>query len=556
MDLTVIGMLAGGIGIFLLAVGMLTDGLKLAAGVGLRNMLKSWTRSPLHGVFTGFLITSVVQSSSAITVATIGFVNAGLLNLTQALGVVYGANIGTTLTGWLVAIIGFDINISALALPIIGVGMLLRLTGGRSRRAAIGMALVGFGLFFIGIQTLKDAFEGIVATLDMERYTLQGIGGLLFYLGLGFLMTMLTQSSSAAIAITLTAASGGLLGIYAAGAMVIGANLGTTSTAVISVLGATSNAKRVAGAHVMFNSITGVVALLLLPLMFVVVDAITGFLNIESEPAVSLALFHTVFNVLGVLIMLPLTGRLATFLERRFKSQEETLGTPRYLDRNVSITPDLALDAAVNELMHLAEVSIGYCRLALKANAKPNKHSEATHDAVVRLSRAVGEFIMDLQRNSIPHEVAKTLPKVLRCSQYYLTAVELAKEVLENPSQSSELGDTELLSILNDFHREVSELLNLMDITAAGFSSAEFEQKTAAVKDHYDEYKERNLRRSVEVGLEVSQVSGLLEHSGNVRRMATQLAKGTNLLSNLYRQINQQAQQRAHDDVLHEELTG
>ena len=118
MDLTVIGMLAGGIGIFLLAVGMLTDGLKLAAGVGLRNMLKSWTRSPLHGVFTGFLITSVVQSSSAITVATIGFVNAGLLNLTQALGVVYGANIGTTLTGWLVAIIGFDINISALALPI------------------------------------------------------------------------------------------------------------------------------------------------------------------------------------------------------------------------------------------------------------------------------------------------------------------------------------------------------------------------------------------------------------------------------------------------------
>jgi hypothetical protein len=127
---------------------------------------------------------------------------------------------------------------------------------------------------------------------------------------------------------------------------------------------------------------------------------------------------------------------------------------------------------------------------------------------------------------------------------------------LGNPSQSSELGDTELLSILNDFHREVSELLNLMDITAAGFSSAEFEQKTAAVKDHYDEYKERNLRRSVEVGLEVSQVSGLLEHSGNVRRMATQLAKGTNLLSNLYRQINQQAQQRAHDDVLHEELTG
>lgn len=555
IDLTVIGMLAGGIGIFLLAVGMLTDGLKLAAGAGLRNMLKSWTRSPLHGVFTGFFITAVVQSSSAITVATIGFVNAGLLNLTQALGVVYGANIGTTLTGWLVAIIGFDINISALALPIIGIGMLLRLTGGRSRRAAIGTALVGFGLFFIGIQTLKDAFEGIVATLDMERYTLQGIGGLLFYLGLGFLMTVLTQSSSAAIAITLTAASGGLLGIYAAGAMVIGANLGTTSTAVISVVGATSNAKRVAGAHVLFNGITGLVALLLLPLMFVVVDTITDILNIESEPAVSLALFHTVFNILGVLIMLPLTGKLAAFLERRFKSQEETLGAPRYLDRNVSITPDLALDAAVNELMHLAEVSIGYCRLALKATVKSNARSDASHDASVRLSQAIGEFVMELQRNSIPHEVAQTLPGVLRCSQYYLTAVELAKEVLEGSSQSSELVDTELLSNLNDFHREVGELLNLMDVTAADFSSVDFEQKTVLVKDHYDEYKERNLRRSVEVGLEISRVSELLEHSGNVRRMATQLAKGTNLLNKLYKQINQQAQQRAQQDVLHDELT-
>lgn len=555
IDLTVIGMLAGGIGIFLLAVGMLTDGLKLAAGAGLRTMLKSWTRSPLHGVFTGFFITAVVQSSSAITVATIGFVNAGLLTLTQALGVVYGANIGTTLTGWLVAIIGFDINISALALPIIGVGMLLRLTGGRSRRAAIGTALVGFGLFFIGIQTLKDAFDGIVATLDMQRYTLEGFGGLLFYLGLGFLMTVLTQSSSAAIAITLTAASGGLLGIYAAGAMVIGANLGTTSTAVISVLGATSNAKRVAGAHVMFNGITGVVALLLLPLMFVVVDAITGFLNIESEPAVSLALFHTVFNVLGVLIMLPLTGKLATFLERRFKTQEETMGAPRFLDRNVATTPDLAMDAAVNELIHLAEISIGYCRLALKVNAKPNKRSEASHDAVVRLSQAIGEFVMNLQRNSIPQEVAQTLPKVLRCSQYYRTAVELAKEVLDNSKQSSEWGDPELLSILNTFHSEVSEFLDLMNVTATDFSSVDFEQRKALVKDHYDANKERNLRRSVEVGLEVSRVSELLEHSSNVRRMATQLAKGTTLLNDLHSQFNPQAQQRAQHDEMHKELT-
>ena len=144
--LITIGMLAGGLGLFLLAVNMITDGLKLAAGRALRVMLGKWTRSPGHGILTGLSITAIVQSSSAVTVATIGFVNAGLINLYQSLGVVFGANIGTTMTGWLVAIVGFKIKVELFALPMIGIGMLLRLTGGESRRAAIGMALAGFGL--------------------------------------------------------------------------------------------------------------------------------------------------------------------------------------------------------------------------------------------------------------------------------------------------------------------------------------------------------------------------------------------------------------------------
>ncbi|MEQ8952802.1 MAG: Na/Pi symporter, partial [Gammaproteobacteria bacterium] len=332
----VIGMLAGGVGIFLLAVGMITDGLKMAAGSSLRAILGRWTRSPARGIATGFTITAIVQSSSAITVATIGFVNAGILTLNQALGIVFGANIGTTVTGWLVAIIGFEINISALALPLIGIGMALRLTGGNSRRGAIGTALAGFGLFFIGIQVLKDAFEGIVATMDVQRFTLEGVRGLLICLALGFIMTVLTQSSSAAIAIILTAATGGLLGIYAAGAMVIGANVGTTSTAVLSVIGATANAKRVAGAHLVFNGVTAVVALLLLPLMFYLVNGIARLLNIEPVPAVSLALFHTIFNVLGVVLMLPFIGKLSAMLQKRFTTQEEVLGRARFLDKNVS----------------------------------------------------------------------------------------------------------------------------------------------------------------------------------------------------------------------------
>lgn len=553
---SLIGMLAGGVGIFLLAVGMLTDGLKLAAGSSLRKMLGSWTSTPLKGVFTGITITAIVQSSSAITVATIGFVNAGLLNLTQALGVVYGANIGTTVTGWLVAIIGFDINIAAFSLPIIGVGMLLRLTGAESRRAAIGTALVGFGLFFIGIDTLKEAFQGVVATLDMESYTMEGIGGLLFYLGLGFLMTVLTQSSSAAIAITLTAATGGLIGIYAAGAMVIGANLGTTSTAVISVLGATANARRVAAAHVLFNAVTGVVALLLLPLVFVVVNGIASLLNMASEPAVSLALFHTVFNCLGVALMLPFSGRLAAFLNKRFTTQEDMLGKPKYLDRNISVTPVLALDAAVRELVHLSELTRGLCSEVLKKSRQGKKAIKAQHDAIVKLVLAIGEFVMELQRGRMPQEVAGTLPDILRSSQYFLTAAELAMDIDEQAPALKEIQDQEIISVQAGFYNEVTQLLAMTDVTSPEFSRPDFEQKTALLKEHYDTHKANNLQHSVAVGLSVETVSALLEQGSNVRRMATQMSKGTLALNRLNAMLDADAQEREQQDSLHEEVVG
>ena len=185
--LLTIGMLLGGLGLFLLAVGMITDGLKMAAGHALRDILGKWTRTPAHGILTGMSITAIVQSSSAVTVATIGFVNAGLISMYQALGIVYGTNIGTTVTGWLVAIIGFKVNVDAFAVPIIGIGMLLRLTGGESRRAPLGLALVGFGLFFIGIDVLKDAFEGLAVAIDLQKLTVDGIAGVLLFVGIGFL---------------------------------------------------------------------------------------------------------------------------------------------------------------------------------------------------------------------------------------------------------------------------------------------------------------------------------------------------------------------------------
>ncbi|MGB5520809.1 MAG: Na/Pi symporter, partial [Gammaproteobacteria bacterium] len=380
------GMLAGGLGLFLLAVTMITDGLKLAAGHTLRDLLGKWTRSPAHGILTGLSITALVQSSSAVTVATIGFVNAGLLTMYQALGVVYGANIGTTMTGWLVAIVGFKIKVEMFALPMIGIGMLLRLTGGDSRRAQLGLALAGFGLFFIGIDVLKEAFEGLAAAIDLQKLTLDGVAAVFLFLGIGFMMTVLTQSSSAAIAITLTAATGGIVGLYAAAAMVIGANVGTTSTAGFAVIGATPNAKRVAAAHVIFNLATAMVALLILPVLIWVVRSTGKIVGLEDVPAVTLALFHTTFNILGVLLMLPVSSRLARFLDKRFVTLEEIEGRPRYLDKTVAVSPALAINALALEQSRIASIARRMATEVMSAESGPGKRLVSDHVAAQKLT--------------------------------------------------------------------------------------------------------------------------------------------------------------------------
>lgn len=546
---TLIGMFAGGLGLFLIAVEMITDGLRLAAGDRLRDLLGKWTRSPAHGIVTGFTITGIVQSSSAVTVATIGFVNAGLLTLYQALGIVYGANIGTTMTGWLVAIVGFNLNVDTFALPIIGVGMMLRLLGGNSSRGAIGTALAGFGLFFIGIDVLKDAFESMVSTLDLERYTLEGMRGLLMYLSIGFLMTILTQSSSAAIAITLAAATGGVVGIYAAAAMVIGANVGTTSTAVFSVLGATSNAKRVAAAHVIFNVVTAVVALLLMSVMFQVIDWITGLLGMDRVPAVSLALFHTTFNVLGVLLMWPISSRLAKFLEMRFTSQEEIVGRPQFIDKNILVSPALALNAAVLELQHLSGIINKLCFSALQVNRVEHKSMAMQHDAAAGLVLAIGDFILKLQRSTLSKEVSGGLPTVLRTSQYFLATADLAMEIEQQKAITGKISNSGLAAPLLQFKNEVREFLQLADTSDSNFSLTDISDRLILLNSHYEELKTHILETGGLADISVTVLATLLEQNSNIRRMVTQFEKGLSNLHTLTTEV-----ERAKPEAAEQEL--
>ena len=526
-------MLAGGLGLFMLAVNMITDGLKLAAGHALRDMLAKSTRSPTRGIITGVGITAIVQSSSAVTVATIGFVNAGLLTMYQALGIVYGSNIGTTMTGWLVAIMGFNIKVDAFALPLIGIGMLMHLTGGESRRKPMGLALAGFGLFFIGIDVLKDAFEGMATAIDLNKITVDGIAGVFLLVGIGFLMTVLTQSSSAAIAITLTAATGGMLGLYAAAAMVIGANLGTTSTATIAVIGATSSAKRVAAAHVIFNFVTGLIALLILPILFLIVQTTGEFLGLEAIPAVTLALFHTVFNVLGVLIMWPMSGKLALFLESRFVTQEEAEGRARYLDKTVAVSSTLALNALVLELSRIASVARRMALEALSTDSKPGRRIKVDYMVAKKLSFAVSEFITQLEKGLLSDDVAEQLAKVLRAEQHLLACSEQAMFVVKAQSELERLNDEKLGVDISHYRAEVVKLISMTNLDEKEFSIIDCEDQLRQVQNAYDDVKKVLLLAGAELRIPVQNMIDLLEQNSRIRRMVRQMIKAIHLLNEL-----------------------
>ena len=457
-----VGSIIGGLGLFLLAIGMMTDGLKLAAGNSLRTLLAKWSSTPFRGVVSGAAMTALVQSSSAVTVASLGFVNAGLLSMRHALGIVYGANIGTTMTGWLVAMVGFKLNIQAVALPMIGVGMILKLLKPNSRLASFGIAIAGFGLFFVGIDSLKTAFEGIVSTFDLSQFKAEGVEGFLMYLVIGFVMTVLTQSSSASIALTITAATSGMVGIYAAGAMVIGANIGTTSTAMFASIGATSSAKRVAAAQVVFNVATAVVAALILPLLFGLIHWITEVAEIDANPGITLAIFHTLFNLLGVALIFPLNDRLASFLEQRFVSLEEEASKPKHLDKNIAQTPDLAVNALILELLSVSDRFLHvYPKLFSQQCTEITAVEKGIH-GVEALCQRISQFIVEVERAALSEDTTKALASLMRVEHYMLSsaqktlaisAVIKRRDILSKPELEGQLLN--YLSVINEFMRMV-----------------------------------------------------------------------------------------------------
>jgi phosphate:Na+ symporter len=429
--------LLGGVGLFLLGMGLLTDGFKLAAGRTLERILATWTRTPLHGLITGVSLTALMQSSTALTVAMLGFVNAGLLSFSSALWVIFGSNVGSSATGWLIAMVGFKVDLQSYALPFVGIGMALKITGNGTRRGAIGAAIAGFGVLFLGIDMLKQGFENLGADALPELG--DGLADHLLAVLVGLLLTILLQASSATLTITLAAVAGGMIPLSAGACIVIGANIGTTLTAILAAIGATANARRLAMAHVLFNLITAVVALIVLAPLLMLIEFVQQRYMGGSDPVGQLVIFHTLFNALGVLLMWPIAGSLSRFLLARFRRADEDEAKPRYLDRNVIAVPALAQQALHRELARMGSYAVQLADAAVHLNPRAESWTEPSLQARQKLSQRlevvsslqqrIGEFISQLSRGAVSAEIAMQLPEMLRIAAYFEAMARLSYHV-------------------------------------------------------------------------------------------------------------------------------
>jgi len=458
----------GALGVFLFGMKIMSEALQKVAGERLKSLLSMMTTNRVSGVATGFFTTSIAQSSSATTVMVVSFVNAQLLTLRQGIGVIMGANIGTTVTGWLVALIGFKIKLSAMALPIVGVGMAMTFLKG-ARRKQWGEVLLGFGILFLGLHLLKSSIPELnEAQLAFVRHLGgEGLGSALIFVGFGTLLTIVLQSSSATMTLTLTMTAAGWITFDNAAAMILGENIGTTVTALLASIGTSINARRAALAHTSFNVFGVIWALLLMKwVMLPIVDAIVPA-DPWAQPIVPavvtahLAMFHSLFNIVNTCLLLPFVGVIAKFVTRLAPGKAEAEGPMfgKFISTPVVGTPELQLVQVQREMRHMADVVTGMFKDAMEALTNPQVNRaeliERVRSEELRtdgLEREITEILRKTGRESTSGQVARDIAN-MTYNAHRLERIgdhcERIANIVERISQANnrELGEHSLHSL-------------------------------------------------------------------------------------------------------------
>jgi phosphate:Na+ symporter len=490
--------IGAGVAIFLFGMLSMDEGFKAFTGGTLERFLAKSTNKLWKSLGFGIIATTIVQSSSLVSVITISFLSSGLLELVQGIGIIFGANIGTTTGAWLVSAIGLKVKISAYAMPMLMVGIVLVMQNRKSLKG-VGHILTGLGFLFLGIHFMKEGFEAFRSAIDLSAYAVTGWQGLLLYTTFGVVATVIMQSSHATLVLIITALATGQVSYENAIALAIGANIGTTVTAIIGALGANAAGKQLAAAHLVFNGVTALVALLLLQPLIQAVEVSSAWFGIgETEYALKLSMFHTIFNVLGVLIMLPFIKLLARQLKKvigddrrselnlpahRPDRRTETV-KPKFVTDVVMNHPDTALNAIIQEVTRLWSNSIAVMSYALYLN-RSDVESETPLDLILTTSEIHGNtsdidelylrYIRPLNNVIIEatHQIPKPLSKVqsetvfslkLACRDL-VNAVKDVKHLQKNVVLYHESDNPALQETYRQFRMQLAQLLhNLQNV--------------------------------------------------------------------------------------------
>jgi phosphate:Na+ symporter len=461
--------LLAGIGIFLFGMLLLEDSIKALSGKAFKKMIRFYTRGKLRAIGSGTIITAVLQSSTAISMMVLAFVGAGIMSMENAIGVIMGSNIGTTLTAWIVAMLGFKVKISVFALPLIGIGGIgLVFFKSSSKLFHVCRLLIGFGFLFLGLDYMKTSVEILTQAFDISKIPNYGLW---IYVLIGVALTALMQSSSASIVVILTALNSKFINFEMGAAMVIGANLGTTITVVLGSLGGIPVKKRVGISHLIFNGVTSVVAFLCIHAL---IDFIALFIDIRSNSVMGLAFFHTLFNVMGVIIFFPFIGLLTKTLIKIFPDRKAVLTL--YINNTPVEVPEAAAAALRKEVIHLLEECQIHNLRLLKIDEKRafggksffeketgKRLARADHYGTIKLLHAeIFAYYSRLQAQKLEESEAKAQERVIYASRNMMNSIKNFKGIRHNLSEFEASENSYLNSQYKLFRKRLQGLYRNM----------------------------------------------------------------------------------------------
>jgi len=481
--------IAAGVAIFLFGMISLEEGFKAFSGGTLEKILQKSTDKLYKSIGFGVITTTFMQSSSLVSVLTISFLGAGLIGLAQGIGIVFGANIGTTTGAWLVAGLGLKVKISAYAMPMLVFGVILIFQKSKSLKG-LGYILTGLGFLFLGIHYMKEGFEAFKSAIDLSSYAVAGVKGLFIFTGIGIFATVVMQSSHATLVLIITALAAGQISYENALALAIGANIGTTITAILGAMSSNIVGKQLAGAHLIFNGVTGLIAIVFIHQIMYSVDFISAYVGIASDDyALKLAVFHTIFNVIGVLVMVPFIGKLVTFLESTLKadSSKSDAGydSARYLNDSVLELPSTSMAAIIRETKHLYDNAFEIITHGLNLK-RSNIVSTMTLEEVIKdtyskntvnidefynhkIKGIYGEIIdfsTKAQSNMSPEDI-EVLYKLKLANRDIVEAVKDTKHLQKNLLKYSQSENAHIKEQYNLIRKGLAELLRNINIVAS-----------------------------------------------------------------------------------------